>query len=77
MAHLRVVEKDERQDEIVACHVCNSTTLIPVVVGAHWIRNGDPEVRNECHGGTDQLICAQCLAEGKIEVVVDDASMTF
>ena len=69
---MRVVGENERQDELLACPNCNSTTMLPGIVGAMRKNFGDEDRLDEIYGGTDILICAQCLAEGNITVVSDD-----
>lgn len=56
------------REEVLACDVCNGTTLIPVVVGALSVEH----VEDGLHivGGVDQMLCAQCLSEGNVTPVI-------
>lgn len=68
MTKLKLINGGKPEHEVLACHKCNGTTLIPVVVGALSVEH----VEDGLHisGGVDQMICAQCLAEGSVEAVV-------
>jgi hypothetical protein len=68
MTTLKLINGGKREDEVLACHKCNGTTLIAVVVGAMSVEHVEDGLH--IRGGVDQMICAQCLAEGTVEPVV-------
>lgn len=65
---LKLIRGGKPEHEILACAVCNGTTFIPTVVGCIAIE--DIEEGLDIIGGTDQMICAQCLANGTVEPIV-------
>jgi len=65
MQKLRLIVGGKVGPDIMACHVCNGTTFIPAVVGVIAVNVVEDGL--DISGGSDQLICAQCLAEGKVE----------
>lgn len=50
--------------EPVRCPTCNGSTLLPATVGMMTVDGRTVE------GGTKQMICAQCLAEGRVTPVL-------
>jgi len=68
MTHnFRLIQGGKVGPDIMACHVCNGTTFLPAVAGIIAV-NATPEGL-DIDGGSDELICAQCLAEGKVEIL--------
>lgn len=70
MSKLKLIKggKGESIDEILACPRCNSTTLLPVVVGVNEVRLTDEGML--IRGGCDQVLCVQCLSEGEVSIVI-------
>lgn len=56
------IEPQTNKPKMVCCAVCNGTTFIEAVVGAYY-------VSDVIEGGDKQLLCAQCLAEGRVESI--------
>lgn len=67
---LQVIQGGKAGPDILACHACNGTTFIPAVAGiiaVNYVEDG-----LDIQGGTDDLLCAQCLAEGRVETLLSD-----
>jgi len=67
MNKLTLINGGKPEHEVLACQECNGTTLIPGVSSCIDVEH----VEDGLHiiGGVDLLICAQCLAEGKVTTV--------